>query len=97
MEEKRYPHIDEEQGIDMACEPVAEVAAPSASSVDGITVVHDWIDDLDWNRLPILGPKSVEEAIARIKEAENDLNDPGKWTSAEDFDKELLEEFPWLR
>lgn len=97
MEENRYPILDEGQSIDMACEPIAGIASPTTRSVNGITEVHDWIDDLDWNRLPILGPKSVEEAIARIKEAENDLNDPGKWTSAEDFDKELLEEFPWLR
>ena len=52
---------------------------------------------VDWDRLPSLGPFSVEEAIARIEEAELDLKDPSKWTSEEEFEKELYEEFPWLR
>ena len=97
MEEKRYPHIDEEQGIDMACEPVAEVAVPSASPVDGMTAVHDWIDDLDWDKFPSYGPFSDEEAIARIKEAERDMKDSTKWITAEELDKRLYERFPWLR
>ena len=98
MEEKRYPHINEEQGIDMACEPVAEVAAPSASSVDGITIVHDWIDDLDWDRFPILGPKTEEEAIARIDKFEERLaKGEVKWYSSEEVDKMLHEKYPWLR
>ena len=52
---------------------------------------------VDWDKLPSLGPFSEEEAIARIEEAERDLKDPSKWTSEEEFDKELYEEFPWLR
>lgn len=97
MEEKRYPHIDEEQGIDMACEPVAEMAVSSASSVDGVTTVNDWIDDLDRDRLPILGPKTEEEAIARIAEAEKDFDDPTKWITSEQMWAELHQKFPWLQ
>ena len=98
MEEKRYPHIDEEQGIDMACEPVAEVAVPSTCSVDGTTTVHDWIDDLDWDKFPIIGPKTEEEAIARIDRFEERLaKGEVKWISSEEFDRQLYEEFPWLR
>jgi hypothetical protein len=97
MEEKKYPHIDEEQGIDMACEPVAEVAAPSASSVNGVTVVHDWIDDLDWDRFPILGPKTAEEAIARIDKFEEELaKDEVKWIRIDDIHAELKKLHPWL-
>ena len=97
MEEKRYPHIDEEQGIDMACEPTAESVAVSLSA-NGVTAVHDWIDDLDWSKIPSLGPFSDEEAIARIDRFEERLaKGQVHWTSAEDFDKELFAEFPWLR
>lgn len=71
MEEKRYPHIDEE---------------------------HDWIDDLDWDRFPILGPKTVEEAIARIDKFEERLaKGEVKWYSSEEVDKMLHEKYPWLR
>ena len=97
MEEKRYPQIDEEQGIDMCCEPVAEAVSSAKQSVDGITEVHDWIDDLDWDRLPILGPKTKEEAIARIEQAERDLDDPTKWVTSEQLWAELHKKFPWLQ
>ena len=102
MEEKRYPQIDEERGIGMCCEPVAEPVPGYATSTSkqaaGGTVVHDWIDDLDWDRLPILGPKTEEEAVARIDRFEERLA-KGRvhWTSAQDFDNELYAEFPWLR
>ena len=73
MEEKRYPELNEEQDIDMCCEPAAEAVGNAPTSVNGVTKVHDWIDDLDW------------------------LKDPSKWTSSEEFTKQLYEEFPWLR
>ena len=97
MEEKRYPELNEEQDIDMCCEPAAEAVGNAPTSVNGVTKVHDWIDDLDWDRFPSYGPFSEEEAIARIEKAERDLKDPSKWTSSEEFTKQLYEEFPWLR
>jgi hypothetical protein len=97
MDEKRYPILDEEENVGMACEPVAEVEAATPMSPDGVTIVHDWIDDLDWDKFPSFGPFSDEEAIARIETAEKDLKNPDKWTSSEDFTKQLYEEFPWLR
>ena len=103
MEEKRYPTIEEvddgeyqSSGIDMACESPATVAVETKPT-DGITEVHDWIDDLDWDRFPSLGPFSEEEAIARIEEAERDLNDPSKWISSEQMWERLYNRFPWLR
>ena len=96
-ESKPYPNIDEEDGSAFkACEPVA-VASYTPSPTDGVTTVHDWIDDLDWDRFPSFGPFSDEEAIARIESAEKDLNDPSKWITAEEMDKRLYEKFPWLR
>ena len=97
MEEKRCPELNEEQGMDMCCEPAAEAVGNAPTSVNGVTKVHDWIDDLDWDRFPSYGPFSEEEAIARIEKAERDLKDPSKWTSSEEFTKQLYEEFPWLR
>ena len=96
MEEKRYPQFDEEEGKDLVSEPYLEPVVDMPQSV-GATAVHDWIDDLDWDRLPILGPKTPEEAIARIEEAEKDLDDPSKWVTSEQMWAELHQKFPWLR
>ena len=53
---------------------------------------------VDWDRLPSLGPFSEEEAIARIDQFEKDLEaGKVKWTSSEEFTRQLHEEFPWLR
>ena len=97
MEDKRYPVFEEEETADMACEPVAVSIATEPQSADGVTEVHDWIDDLDWDRFPSLGPFSEEEAIARIEEAERELNDPSKWISSEQMWERLYNRFPWLR
>ena len=101
-EGKPYPQIDEEQVTDMCCEPVAEpvadYAVSASSQANGHSEVHDWIDDLDWDRLPILGPKSEEEAIARIDRFEEKLaKGEVKWYSSDEVDKILCEKFPWLR
>ena len=101
MEEKRYPQIDEKQGIDMCCEPVAEAVQDyetlTTRRPDGTVEVHDWIDDLDWSKFPSYGPFSEEEAISRIKEAEKDLDDPTKWITSEELDRQLYAKFPWQR
>ena len=51
MEEKGYPHIDEEEDVGMCCEPMAEAVVDTSvrttKLADGSTLVHDWIDDLD--------------------------------------------------
>lgn len=98
MEEKRYPNIEEESNTKMACEPVTAAASVASNSVDGITAVHDWIDDLDWEKYPIIGHSSEEEAIESIDKFEENLrNGQVHWTSSEEFDRQLFEEFPWLR
>ena len=84
--------------MDMACEPVANVAAPSRSFTNGITEVHDWIDDLDWESLPVLGPKTEQEAINRIDKFEEKLaRGEVKWISSEEVDRMLYQKYPWLR
>ena len=98
MEEKKYPVMEEETGTDMASEPVAAVKAePLTMAINGEATEHNWIDDLDWDRFPSLGPFSEEEAIARIEEAERDLKDPSKWISSEQMWERLYNKYPWLR
>lgn len=102
MEEKRYPQNEEEQGVDMCCEPIAEplpdYAVSTSKRADGVTEVHDWIDNLDWDRLPILGPKTEEEAIARIDRFEEELaKGEVKWISSDEAWSQLRNKYPWLR
>ena len=98
MEEKRYQIIEEESNTNMACEPATAAASVASNSVDGITAVHDWIDDLNWEKYPIIGPSSEKEAIESIDKFEENLrNGQVHWTSSEEFDRQLFEEFPWLR
>lgn len=101
MEEKRYPILDEEESVGMAGEPITEPVADMTASMPisaGVPEEEtDWIDDLDWSRFPSLGPFSEEEAIARIEEAERELDDPSKWVSSEEAWAYLHQKYPWLR
>jgi hypothetical protein len=46
----------------------------------------------------IIGPSSEAEAIESINKFEENLkNGLVHWTSSEEFDRQLFEEFPWLR
>ena len=100
MEEKRYPHIDEEEGVGMCCDPMAEAVADTSVQTtklaDGVTLVHDWIDDLDWDCFPSYGPFSEEEAIARIQKAKDNLKNPTKRIRIDDLHAELKKLHPWL-
>lgn len=102
MEEKRYPQFGEEQGKGMCSEPVAEpipdYAVSTLKLADGGLEVHDRIEDLDWDRFPILGPKTEDEAIARIDRFEERLaKGEVKWISSEEAWAQLHEKYPWLR
>ena len=101
MEEKRYPVLDEEENIGMVSEPMLEPVADTAVLMPGSAGIlsdgDDWVDDLDWSRFPSLGPFSEEEAIARIDEAEKELDDPTKWVSSEEAWAHLYQKYPWLR
>ena len=97
MEEKRYPTVEEEGFGGMVNEPIV-APVPDTMPVDSFTEVHDWIDDLDWDRFPSHGPFSEEEAIARIDEFEEELkNGETKWVSSEQMWNRLYDRFPWLR
>lgn len=95
MEEKKYPVIEEEEGKDVACEPVATVAVPLTDVDDPIT--DDELDELDWSRFPSQGPFSEEEAVARIDEFEEQLrNGQVEWITIDDLHAELKKRHPWL-
>ena len=98
MEEKRYPILEEEESIGMVYEPAAVALATDPKSAGGITTVHDWIDDLDWDKFPSFGPSSEEEALSRIDRFEEELKKGQvKWVSSEQAWAQLYERFPWLR
>ena len=104
MEEKRYPILEEEDGVGMVCESaVGSTAAFSTYDDGGMSYDDDIVSDedldkLDWDKFPSFGPFSEEEAIARIDEFEKELR-AGKveWISSEDAWAQLYERFPWLR
>ena len=101
MEEKRYPTIEEEEGMDMCSEPVVEPVqgyeSVTTKRPDGTVEVHDWIDDLDWSRFPSQGPFSEEEAIARIDRFEERLaKGEVKFVRVDDLHAELKKLHPWL-
>ena len=97
MEDKRYPTVEEENSGGKVSEPIA-APVPDTMPVEGLTEVHDWIDDLDWDNFPSFGPFSDEEAIARIDRFEERLRKGEvKWTSSEQVWEELYSKYPWLR
>ena len=97
MEEKKYPKHEDEEGVGMVNEPMAEAVVASPQTEEGATTVHDCIDDLDWDKFPSLGPFSEEEAIARIDKFEEELaKGEVKWIRIDDIHAELKKLHPWL-
>ena len=92
MEEKKHPIFEEEESVGMVSEPIGTDVATETCLVD------DADEDLDWDKFPILGPKTEEEAIARIDKFEEELaKGEVKWISSEEAWKQLHEKYPWLR
>ena len=92
MEEKKHPIFEEEESVGMVSEPIGTAVATETCRVD------DADEDLDWDKFPILGPKTEEEAIARIDKFEERLaKGEVKWYSSEEVDKMLYEKYPWLK
>lgn len=65
MEEKRYPVIEEEEGIGMAREPIG-----AASLLDYTEIDNDFEPDM-----PIVIPASYEEALADIEQSEREFKE----------------------
>lgn len=100
MTNKRYPEIDEEDGmIGMCAEPPAGYAATGSGYVNSISDEDGMLpDDYD----PGIGPYTINELNARIDEAEvyiaqAEKGDYRNWVTSAEMDAELYKEFPWLR
>ena len=102
MEEKKYPVIEEESGMDMCCEsPVGYVSTDRAYTNTLGTSDDDFMDVAeDWD--PGIGPYTMEELNARIDEAEvligkAEKGDWSDWVSEEQSRANLYSKYPWLR
>ena len=68
-----------------------------------IVVYHDLFsedecaeEDIDWNKIPVgWYPANEEEAVARIEAIEAEYEN-GQYIDAEEFEKELIAQYPWL-
>ena len=94
-EEKMYPALEENEGMNMACDPVEAMAV--ADDQKGVVYVDDELDDLDWHDYPFFGPKTEDEAIARVDKAWEERNDPTKWVTSEQMWNQIYAKYPWLR
>ena len=70
MEEKRYPIFDEEDGFGCmtAKEPFGTLSY--AETTENIDLLDNEDDNIDWDKMPLIGPATYEEAIAQIETAE---------------------------
>ena len=94
MEEKRYPPIEEEYGIDKCCEPTVGYAATGSGYANTIT-------EEDVPQIPVgkfgFYTEDPDAFEARVAEIENDLDEiesgyeaPDKWMTSEQFNQELV-------
>ena len=89
---------EEIKDIEIKGDKVSEsVGAAALDYHADVTAMCDEVDGLDWDRMPIFGPKTLDDAIARIDQAWEDRNDPSKWMTSEQMWNRLYEKYPWLR
>ena len=91
MEEgKPYPKFEEEDGSCLtASEPAVAVAEPS-HLINTHSPVYQEIRNPDSH-----SPRTVEELIAEIDNAEQHWDDPDEWVTSEQVWKDVRELFPW--
>ena len=102
MEEKRYPVIEEESGMDMCRESPVGHASTDRAYANTLGSSDDEVMDVaeDWD--PGVGPYTMEELNARIDEAEvliekAEKGDWSDWVSEEQSRANLYSKYPWLR
>ena len=100
MKEKKYPVIEEEDGMFKCCEPAVGYAATGSGYTNTIESSDDYGISDDWDSG--IGPYTMEELNARIDEAEvfiekAERGDWSDWVTNEEMDAELYREYPWLR
>ena len=99
MEEKKYPVIEEENGIDKCCEPPVGYVATGSGYVNSLSEEDVMVSD-DYD--PGIGPYTMEELNARIDEAEAfiaqaEKGDWSNWVTEEQSRANLYNKYPWLR
>lgn len=99
-EENEISRLERDTACLRASEPsaasMADVATYDGMLYDDDIASDEELDNLDWSKFPSFGPFSEEEAIARIEEAEKDLEDPSKWIRVDNIRAELRKRHPWL-
>ena len=99
-EEDEISRLERDTACLRASEPsaasMADVATYDGMPYDDDIASDEELDNLDWSKFPSFGPFSEEEAIARIEEAEKDLEDPSKWIRVDNIRAELRKRHPWL-
>jgi len=93
MKEKRYTLPEEQKDAAFAAEP-----APAYHGNAAIALPEDECaeEDIDWNKIPVgWHPANEEEAVARIEAIEAEYEN-GQYIDAEEFEKELIAQYPWL-
>lgn len=93
MKEKRYTLPEEQKDAAFAAEP-----APAYHGNATIALPEDECaeEDFDWNKIPVgWHPANEEEAMARIEAIEAEYEN-GQYIDAEDFERELIAQYPWL-
>ena len=93
MKEKSYTLPEEQKDAAFAAEP-----APTSHGNAAMTLLEDECaeEDIDWNKIPVgWHPANEEEAMARIEAIEAEYEN-GQYIDAEEFEKELIAQYPWL-
>ena len=93
MKEKRYTLPEEQKDAAFAAEP-----APAYHGNAVIALPEDECaeEHIDWNKIPVgWHPANEEEAVARIEAIEAEYEN-GQYIDAEDFERELIAQYPWL-
>ena len=102
MKEKKYPEIEEEDGMLKCCEPAVGYATAESGYADTIESSNDEIVEVADTWDPGIGPYTMEELNARIDEAEvfigkAEKGDWSDWVTEENSRANLYRKYPWLR
>ena len=100
MDEKKYLIFEEDETVDMCCEPVVSYAATGSGYANTTVEPEDCVMSDDYD--PGVGPYTMEELNARIDEAEvfiekSERGDWSDWVTSKEMDAELYKNYPWLR
>ena len=94
MKEKSYTLPEEQKDAAFAAEPAPTYHGNAAIALPEDECAEE--EDIDWNKIPVgWYPANEEEAVARIEAIEAEYEN-GQYIDAEEFEKELIAQYPWL-